>query len=207
MVAWHQLDHMQIICDLLQTDNHASTSSLNVFTVRMLFLTPSQQCQSVTTITTTTVLQPFVQDYPGEPVPEETLTQSPTHHPDHHPILINFFHLPWSIASSLFKLCAWQSFCTTYVHVLFGLPLGLEPSTSYSTHFFTQSLSCFCNTCPYHRNLFYCSISIISSIASLSLSSLPGTPFLWSPYGIWQTIIFSSCRLFFFFFFLLFFLA
>jgi len=100
MVAWHQLDHMQIICDLLQTDNHASTSSLNVFTVRMLFLTPSQQCQSVTTITTTTVLQPFVQDYPGEPVPEETLTQSPTHHPDHHPILINFFHLPWSIASS-----------------------------------------------------------------------------------------------------------
>jgi len=129
---------------------------------------------------------------------------SPTHHPDH-PIFISFFHLPRSIASSLFKLRAWQSFCTTYVHVLFGLPLGLEPSTSYSTHFFTQSLSCFCNTCPYHHNLFYCSISIISSIASLSLSSLPGTPFLWSPYGIWQTIIFSSCRLLFFFFFLLFF--
>ena len=35
---------------------------------------------------------------------------SPTHHPDHHPIFISFFHLPWSIASSLFKLCAWQSF-------------------------------------------------------------------------------------------------
>jgi len=26
---WHQLDHMQIICILFQTDNHASTSSLN----------------------------------------------------------------------------------------------------------------------------------------------------------------------------------
>jgi len=26
---WHQLDHMQIICTLLQTDNHTSTSSLN----------------------------------------------------------------------------------------------------------------------------------------------------------------------------------
>jgi len=26
---WHQLDHMQIICTLLQTDNHASTSSLS----------------------------------------------------------------------------------------------------------------------------------------------------------------------------------
>jgi len=28
---WHQLDHMQIICTLLQTDNHASTSSLNFY--------------------------------------------------------------------------------------------------------------------------------------------------------------------------------
>jgi len=26
---WHQLDHMQIICTLLQTDNHAIASSLN----------------------------------------------------------------------------------------------------------------------------------------------------------------------------------
>jgi len=54
---------------------------------------------------------------PVEPVPEETLT---THHPDHHPIFISFFHLPRSIASSLFKLHAWQSFCTTSFHVLFG---------------------------------------------------------------------------------------
>jgi len=28
---WHQLDHMQTICTLLQTDNHTSTSSLNVY--------------------------------------------------------------------------------------------------------------------------------------------------------------------------------
>ena len=33
----------------------------------------------------------------------------PTHHPDHHPIFNSFFH----IASSLFKLRAWQSFFTT----------------------------------------------------------------------------------------------
>jgi len=26
---WQQLDHMQIICNLLETDNYASTSSLN----------------------------------------------------------------------------------------------------------------------------------------------------------------------------------
>jgi len=28
---WHQLDHMQIICTLLQTDNHASTSPLRFY--------------------------------------------------------------------------------------------------------------------------------------------------------------------------------
>jgi len=39
---------------------------------------------------------------------------SPTHHPGHHPVFISFFHLPRSIASSLFKLRAWQSFCTTW---------------------------------------------------------------------------------------------
>jgi len=43
---WHQLDHMQIICTSLQTDNHASTSSLDSFTDWMLFLMPNQQCQS-----------------------------------------------------------------------------------------------------------------------------------------------------------------
>ena len=52
---------------------------------------------------------------------------SPTHHPDHHPIFISFSHLPQSIASSLFKLCAWQSFCTTSLHVLFGLLLVWSP--------------------------------------------------------------------------------
>jgi len=44
---------------------------------------------------------------------------SPTHH-RHHPIFISFFHLPRSIASSLFKLRAWQSFCTTSFHVLWS---------------------------------------------------------------------------------------
>jgi len=28
---WHQLDHMQSICTSLQTDNHASTSSLSFY--------------------------------------------------------------------------------------------------------------------------------------------------------------------------------
>jgi len=28
---WHQLDYMQIICTLLQTDNHVSTSPLSFY--------------------------------------------------------------------------------------------------------------------------------------------------------------------------------
>jgi len=43
---WHQFDSMQTICTLLQTDNHASTSSLDFFAGQMLFLTPNEQCQS-----------------------------------------------------------------------------------------------------------------------------------------------------------------
>ena len=47
MMGWqcHQLDHMQIICTSLQTDDHASTSPLSFFTGRMTFLPPNQQCQ------------------------------------------------------------------------------------------------------------------------------------------------------------------
>ena len=114
--------------------------------------------------TTTTVVWPFVRDYLGKPVPEEIFT--------HSPILIII--QPRPIASSMFTLRAWQSFCTTSFQVLFRLPLGLEPSTSYSIHLFTQSLSSFRNTCPYHCNLFCC-INITSSIPSLSLNSLLGS--------------------------------
>jgi len=42
---WHQLEHMQIICTTLQTDNLAYPIT-QFFTGRMLFLTPNQQCQS-----------------------------------------------------------------------------------------------------------------------------------------------------------------
>jgi len=105
---------------------------------------------------------------------------------------ISFFHLPRSVASSLFKLHAWQSFYTTSLHVLFGLPLGLEPSTSYSIHFFTQPVSSFHNTCPYHRNLFCCSINIISSIPSLSINSLLGTASFTLTLHIHLTILISA---------------
>jgi len=80
--------------------------------------------------THTTVQRPLVRDYPGRPVPEEN---SPTYtHPDHRTSFINFLHWLPSIASSVFNLRAWQYSRTTSLQVLFGLPLGLGPSTSYS---------------------------------------------------------------------------
>ena len=39
---WHQLDHMQTICTSLQTDNHANTSSLNVYRPDALATTSKQ---------------------------------------------------------------------------------------------------------------------------------------------------------------------
>ena len=79
----------------------------------------------------TTQQEPFYGPFSGTTwVSQCQKKDSPTHHPDH-PAFISFFYIPRSIASSLFKLHAWQSFSTTALHVLFGLPLGLEPSTSY----------------------------------------------------------------------------
>jgi len=99
------------------------------------------------TTTTTTVLQPFVCNHPGdqgELIPKE---YSPTHtYPDCQPSIIRFLHLLQSIASSLFNLCAWQS-----LH-------NLSPSPLWST-----SWSSFCNTCPCHHNLFCCISKIVSS--------------------------------------------
>jgi len=100
---------------------------------------------------------------------------SPTHtYHGHQSSLICFLHLLRSMAS-LFNLRAWQSFSTISLQVYFGLSLGLAPSTSYTVHFFTQSLSSFRSTCPYQRNLFCCSPEIMSSNPSLFLNPLLGT--------------------------------
>jgi len=79
------------------------------------------------------------------------------------------------------------------LQVFFGLPLGLAPSTSYSIHFFTQSLSSFRNTCPYHRNLYHCSTEIMSSNPSLSLNPLLGILSCSFMPHIHLTILISAC--------------
>ena len=124
-----------------------------------MFKQDSAVVNSHTHNTHMTVLRPFVWDYPGEPVPEETSIHS---HPScSSTILIIFLHLPRTIASSLLNQHTWQSLCTTSNHVLFGLTLGLEPTTSYYIHFFIQSLSSFRNTRPYHLNLFCCFVTYV----------------------------------------------
>jgi len=141
---------------------------------------------TTTTTTTTAVLWPFVPDYPGEPVPEETFIHS---HLSWSSIIL--YLLPPSMASSLFNLRAWQSFCTISVQVFFGLFLGLAPSTSYSIHFFTQSLSSFRSTCRYHCNLFCCSTEIISSNPHLWILYLELLSFSLTPH-IHRTILISA---------------
>ena len=101
-----------------------------------------------------------------------------------------------SPSSTIHRILPVQLMClTVFLHnlqVLFGLPLGLAHSTSYSIHFFTQSLSSFCNTCSYHCKLLCCSIEIMSSIPSLSLSSLLGTLSFSLTLHIYLTILISA---------------
>jgi len=82
-----------------------------------------------------------------------------------------------------------QSFSTISLQVFFGLPLGLAPSTSYSIHFFTQSLSSFCNTC--RCSLFCCTV-IMSSNPTDSLNPLLGILFCSLMPHIHLTILISA---------------
>ena len=90
----------------------ASANSSHIFNISCMPFTTTQQQQSFYSPLSWTTRVSWYQK-----------KHSPTHHPDHHPIFISFFHLLRSTASSLFKLRAWQSFCTTSLHVLFGLYL------------------------------------------------------------------------------------
>jgi len=83
-------------------------------------------------------------------------------------------------ACSIYVLLLVQFTCLkVFLHNLSPRPLSstgylcLEPSTSYTIHFFTQSLSSFHNTCGclYHHSLFCCSAEIMSCITSLYLNS------------------------------------
>ena len=98
---------------------------------------PGDLQQNFTMHETHTHVQPFNGPLSGSTqVGRYQKKHSPTYtHPGHQTSFINFLHLLRSTASSLFSLWAWQSLSTTSLQVLFGLPIGLGPSTSYSMHF------------------------------------------------------------------------
>ena len=150
-------------------------------------LQPLSWIKSVVSLQYNTHMQPFNSLLSGTTqVGWYQKKHSPTHtHPDHQTSFIVFLHLQRSMASSLFSLRAWQSSRTTSVQVLFGLPLGLGPSTSYFMHFFTQSSSSIRSTCPYRRSLFCCNTNAMSSIPSLSLSQLL----------TWESIFYNATHL------------
>jgi len=113
-------------------------------------------------------IRPFVRDYHHGPVPvpEETFTHS---HPSCSSDIL--YQLPPS--TTIHSILLVQFMCLT---VLFhNLSLGPLWSTCLSRTlyfilhtFLHRSLSTFCNTCPYCRNLFCCSTEIVSSIPYLS---------------------------------------
>jgi len=122
--------------------------------------------------------QPFygsveiVRGNPGEPVPEETFT----HYTNRgHQSFLSAFSIYYDTWHPPYSIHVLYSLFPQSLQVFFDLPLGLVPSTLYSIHFFTQSLSSFRSTCPYHRNLFRCNTEIMSSNSSLPLNSLLGT--------------------------------
>ena len=85
----------------------------------------TQKYHSQTTTTTATVLRPFVRDYPGEPVPEETFTHPPSWSSSNLCQL-----LPSTTIHSIIPVqiaCLAIFLRNLSLHVLFGLPHGLGP--------------------------------------------------------------------------------
>jgi len=145
----------------------------------------NQQCQS----TEQQQQQPFYGPLFGTTrVSRYQKKHSPTHHPDHHPFFISFFHLPRCIASSLFKLRAWQSFCTTTSLLVYLLVWSPPPHTSYISSPNQHLLFA-----THARSIATC-FAVVLSIPSLSLNSLLGTLSFTLKLHIHLTILISTRR-------------
>jgi len=121
---------------------------------------------------------------------------SPTHtHRGHQSSLICFLHLLRSTASSLFNICAWQSFYTISLQVFFGLPLGWElhtPNISspnhcllFATHNHTIT-TCFaavpklCHLILVSLSTLYLELCLYWPFSSLPAEVPPYFPFKWA---------------------------
>ena len=130
----------------------------------------------------------FVRDNPGEPVSEETFTHSHLLWSSVIPYL-----LPPSItgAKTVVQFTCLTVFSTFSKFSLVYL-LAWHPPLCTPFFYFTQPLSSFCSTCPYHCSLFCCSTEIMSCNPSLSLNPLLGTlSCSWIPH-IHVTVVISA---------------
>ena len=109
-------------------------------------------------------------------------------------ITILYQHPPSTTIHSILpvQFMCWQSFCTTSLKVLFGLPLGLASSTLYSIHFFTQSLLLFTT----HAHTIASCFTVVPRLYHLilvSLNSLLGTVSFILMSHIHLTILIFAC--------------
>jgi len=110
-----QITHSPLSSVNMSSDSNMNAQSVLKTTV-LLYDTSSQIYNN-----TTTILRPFVQDYPGEPVPEETLTHPPSWSSS------NLYLLPSNTIHSIILV---QIMCLAiFLHNLFPCPLW---STSWS---------------------------------------------------------------------------
>jgi len=124
-----------------------------------------QKCHTVSNLhlaeyehatTTTIVLRPFVRDYLGEPVPQETFTRPPSWSSS------NLYQLLPStvIHSILLVQIVWQSFHTTSLHVLFehcACYYFLYLTKLHKTAMYDLFKMSFCNVMKYLPYPKYCS--------------------------------------------------
>jgi len=110
------------VCDTHFPCNYELKYLFHICTVQLLLSRAVYQLKMVSHLITQLLLLPFYCPLSGTTrVSQYQKKHSPTHtYPDHQSSFICFLHLLWSIASSLFNLRAWQSFCTTSFQVLWS---------------------------------------------------------------------------------------
>jgi len=69
---------LETLVDFYQHNIQKPNTKVRAFTIIFRAISSDDNTPCTTDTTTTTILRPFVRDYPGEPVPEETFTHPPS---------------------------------------------------------------------------------------------------------------------------------
>jgi len=114
---------------------------------------------------------------------------SPTYtYPDHQPSASSIYYDPWHPRCSIYVLDSVFQQSLSKFSLVYLLAWHPPLHTPYISSL--KWLTSFRSTCLYHRNLFCCSIKIVSSIPSLSLNST------WNSILIWMSLCSSKKQTF-----------